>query len=231
MVAVTGACAVAGLVIGGITMTGLAGKVSEFILLMAGANLIMTLVISAACVILLGMGMPTPAAYALSAALIAPTLTNGFHIPLLQAHLFLLYFAVLSAMTPPVAVAAYAASAIAGCNPLGIALSACRLAVAAFVLPFALIYSPGIMLKGSIFDVLVAIVSTVLGVVLVSIAAEGYLKGPLPVWTRIILGCAALGYFGPGITSLVIGTVLASIGLAPTFLARANGPILERKEL
>ncbi|HVL77108.1 MAG TPA: TRAP transporter fused permease subunit, partial [Noviherbaspirillum sp.] len=90
MVAVTGACAVAGLVIGGITMTGLAGKVSDLILMMAGANMLLSLFIAAACVILLGMGMPTPAAYALAAALIAPTLTKTFEIPVIQAHLFLL---------------------------------------------------------------------------------------------------------------------------------------------
>ena len=231
MVAVTGACAVAGLVIGGITMTGLAGKVSDLILMLGGANMVLSLVISAACVILLGMGMPTPAAYALAAALIAPTLVNTFGIPVMQAHLFLLYYAVLSAMTPPVAVAAYAASAISGRNPLNIALVACRLAVASFILPFALVYEPGILLEGDVLQVVVGVASTVLAVILISIAAEGYFKRSLAMPVRILTGAAGLAYMGPGWTSALVGSGLLVFALALMAVMRAPvEPTLASKE-
>lgn len=218
MVAVTGATAAAGLVIGGITMTGLAGKVSDLLIILAGSSQLLMLLAVAVATIILGMGMPTPAAYALAAALIGPTLTGEFGIPLLQAHFFLLYYAVLSALTPPVAVAAYAASAIAQENPIAIAIAACRLAVAAFVLPFAFIYSPGILFDGEVLDILVAVVTAIAGVVMLSIAGEGYLKGPLSWWQRILLGCAGLGYLAPSMISLFLGTALVAVTTIPRFL-------------
>lgn len=211
MVAVTGACAAAGLVIGGITMTGLAGKVSELLILIAGANLVITLLIAAAMTILLGMGMPTPAAYALAAALLGPTLTGEYGFSLMQAHLFLLYFAVMSAMTPPVAVAAYAASAIADANPIAIAAGACKLAVAAFILPFAFMYDPGILLLDDLGSIILAVLSTTTAVVLISIAAEGYVRHALPAIARLALAACGIGLLAPGLPmmggALLIGLV------------------------
>lgn len=231
MVAVTGACAVAGLVIGGITMTGLAGKVSDLILMLAGANMLLSLVIGGACVILLGMGMPTPAAYALAAALIAPTFVQKFGIPVLQAHLFLLYYAVLSAITPPVAVAAYAASAISGRNPLGIAVAACRLSVAAFVLPFALVYDPGILFEGSLLQVTAGVCSALAAVVLISIAAEGYFKRPLSAPVRLLTGASGLTYLAPGLTGVLTGSLLLIFALAIYMVTRDSAaPVMAPKE-
>ncbi|MEJ2432448.1 MAG: TRAP transporter large permease subunit, partial [Pseudolabrys sp.] len=120
MVPVAGACAAAGLVIAGLTMTGLSGKFAHLVYMVTGANVFPTLVLSAALTILLGMGMPTPSAYIFAAVLIEPLL-GPMHVGLLPGHMFLLYFAVISALTPPVAVAAYAASSIAEDNPLAIA--------------------------------------------------------------------------------------------------------------
>jgi len=220
MAAVTGACAAAGLVIGGITMTGLAGKVSDMIIFVAGSSLFVTLLITAGCVILLGMGMPTPAAYALAAAVLAPTLTQDFGLPLIQAHLFLLYFTVLSAMTPPVAVAAYAASAIADSNPLGIAISACQLAVAAFILPFAFIYNPGITLAGDLSMVTLALVSIIAVVVLVSIAAEGYWNEAIPSWVRLVMLISAGCIFIPGLVTTSVGAALLVVCYLGTRTAR-----------
>ncbi|WP_343039118.1 TRAP transporter fused permease subunit [Propylenella binzhouense] len=213
MVAVTGACAAAGMVIGGITMTGLAGKVSDLIALLAGSNLLLTLVIGGALTILLGMGMPTPAAYALAAALVAPTLIRDFGVPAIQAHLFLLYFAVLSAMTPPVAVAAYAAAAIADDNPMAIAFVACNLAVSAFLLPFTFIYDPGLMLIGGPAAIAGSIVSVLLAVVLISVAKEGYAHRPLGPVTRTLCALAGLAYLVPNLYSLIYGTVLLAAAL------------------
>lgn len=213
MVAVTGACAAAGLVIGGMTMTGLAGKVSELLVLASGASVELTLVLAAAMTILLGMGMPTPAAYALAAALLGPTLVGTYGFSLMQAHLFLLYFAVLSAMTPPVAVAAYAASAIADANPISIAVGACRLAVAAFVMPFAFMYDPGILLLDTPAGVVMSLLSTGAAVILISIAAEGYWRRPIPATARWALAGCAFGLLAPGWTAMAPGLALGALGL------------------
>ena len=145
MIPVTAACASAGLVIGGITMTGLATKFSSIAFAVGGDSQLIICILAAIITIILGLGMPTPSAYILSAVLVAPTLIEIVNLPLLNAHLFLFYFAVLSAMTPPVAVAAYAASAITETNPLLLAVSAIKLSAAAFILPFAFITMPNIL--------------------------------------------------------------------------------------
>lgn len=230
MVAVTGACAAAGMVIGGITMTGLAGKVSELLVLIAGSNDLLTLVIAAAMTILLGMGMPTPAAYALAAALVAPTLVGDYGYSLLQAHMFLLYFAVLSAMTPPVAVAAYAAAAIADANPISIAGMACKLAVAAFVLPFTFMYAPGILLQGSIPAIAFDALRVLVVVLAIAIASEGYWRGPLGAPTRLALAIGALLMISPNLIALAVGAVLVAFGLWT--LRSSRTPLTElRKDL
>ena len=216
-----GACAAAGMVIGGITMTGLAGKVSELLTLIAGANLALTLIFAAVMTIILGMGMPTPAAYALSAALVGPTLVGDFGIAPMQAHLFLLYFSVLSAMTPPVAVAAYAAAGIADSQPVGLAVSACKLAVAAFLLPFAFIYGPGLLLMNEPLWIVAAIVSTTAAVILLSVAAEGYWRRPIGWPVRLVMLAAALFLLAPQVVPMAIGTALGAAAL--TMLALGVG--------
>jgi len=224
MVAVTGACAAAGMVIGGVTMTGLAGKVSDLVAMLAGSSLLLTLIISGALTIVLGMGMPTPAAYALAAALVAPTLVGEFSVPMLQAHLFLLYFAVMSAMTPPVAVAAYAASAIADDNPMAIAGMACKLAVAAFLLPFAFVYDPGLLMIGGPVVVILTTLSVCVAVVLISIAAEGYLREPLSRLVRVLFGIAGLAYLVPSLYSLLYGSAFLVAAIVSMHMTRAALP-------
>jgi TRAP transporter 4TM/12TM fusion protein len=190
-VAVAGACAAAGLVIGGITMTGLASKFSNLVFLLSGANEFMSLVLAAGLTLLLGLGMPTPSAYILAAVLIAPVM-NNLGIDLMAGHLFLLYFAVMSALTPPVAVAAYAASAIADENPLKIATSAVRIALAAFFIPFAFVYNPALLLQGSWIEIVVATLSVMAALTLLVVAAEGYWKKLITVPSRLVLGAAGL---------------------------------------
>ena len=213
MVAVTGACAAAGLVIGGITMTGLSGKVAELLVLIAGSNALLTLVFAAMMTILLGMGMPTPAAYALAAALVAPTLVGDYGYSLMQAHMFLLYFAVLSAMTPPVAVAAYAASGIAGANPVAIAGQACKLAVAAFVMPFAFMYAPGLILEASVPGIVLDIARTLVMVLALGVAAEGYWRRPIPAPGRIALAVGGLAMISSLPLVVLGGVVLLAYGV------------------
>jgi len=146
MIPVAGACAAAGLVIGGITMTGLASKFSFLVFVIAGDSLYLSVLVAAGVTLLLGLGMPTPSAYILAAVLISPVMYK-LGIAVLPAQLFLFYFAVMSALTPPVAVAAYAASAIANANPLQIAVNAVKIAVGAFVVPFAFLFNNALVFK------------------------------------------------------------------------------------
>lgn len=128
-------------------MTGLGMKAANVILTVSGGQPAMTLVIAAVVTIILGLGMPTPSAYILAAVLVGPALAKlGY--PILQSHMFLLYYAIMSALTPPIAVAALAAAAIADEDPFKIAFSAVRLAAIGFLMPFAFIWNPGLLLLG-----------------------------------------------------------------------------------
>ncbi|MCW2307536.1 TRAP transporter permease [Rhodobium gokarnense] len=141
---VAGACAAAGLVIGGLSMTGLGMKAANVILMVTSGVDVLTLVIAAVVTIILGLGMPTPSAYILAAVLVGPALAKiGY--PDFQSHMFLLYFAILSALTPPIAVAALAAAAIAQEDPIIIAVDAVRLAAVGFLLPFVFLWNPAIL--------------------------------------------------------------------------------------
>jgi TRAP transporter 4TM/12TM fusion protein len=191
MVAVTGACAAAGLVIGGITMTGLASKFGTLVFLISNQDVLISLIVAAGLTILLGLGMPTPSAYILAAVLISPVM-HDLGIDLMAGHLFLLYFAVMSALTPPVAVAAYAASAIADEAPMKIAGAAVRIAIGAFLIPFAFVFDQALLLQGSVIGIIMATVFTAVGLILFVIAQEGYWKQRLNAPVRVLLGAAGL---------------------------------------
>jgi TRAP transporter 4TM/12TM fusion protein len=215
-VAVAGACAAAGMVIAGITMTGLAGKFSHLMFAVTGASLFPSLLFAAGLTILLGCGMPTPSAYILAAVLVGPLLVD-LHVAKLTAHMFLLYYAVMSALTPPVAVAAYAAAPLAEANPLGIAAGACRFALAAFIVPFFFVYGPELLLMGSVFQIVAAAITAVIGVVMLAIAAEGYWRGPLRWWSRLLALASGLCFVAPSLELALVGAALAvgALGSAP----------------
>jgi TRAP transporter 4TM/12TM fusion protein len=185
------ACAVAGLVVGTLAMTDLTGKISSAMFTLAKGSQMLTLMIATVVVIVLGMGMPTPAVYALSAVLAGPAL-QALDIPVLPAHLFIVYFASMSAITPPVAVAAFAAGSIARANPMAIGLLCCRLALVAFIIPFVFIYHPGILLIGTTGDIVLGITVSTLAVVALVSASEGYLFIALPPGWRVLFGVAGL---------------------------------------
>jgi TRAP transporter 4TM/12TM fusion protein len=187
MIGIGVACAVAGLVVGTLGMTDLTGKISSAMFTLAKGSQLLTLIIATVVVIVLGMGMPTPAVYALSAVLAGPAL-QALGIPVLPAHLFIVYFASMSAITPPVAVAAFAAGSIARANPMAIGLLCCRLAVVAFVIPFVFIYHEGLLLIGSSSAIALSIVSASLAVVALVSASEGYLFVVLTTpWRALML--------------------------------------------
>ena len=224
MVPVAGACAAAGLVIAGITMTGLASKFAHVIYAITDAEVFFTLVIAAMLTIILGLGMPTPSAYILAAVLMGPILVE-IKIHDLPGHMFLLYFAVMSAITPPVAVAAYAAASIAEDNPLGIAVNAVRLALAAFLVPFVFIYGPELLWLGPAWKTAITFSSAVAGLILIAAAIEAHDKYCAATWARFSLAAAGLLLIAPFYASLALGAALAAATIAVNQrLYRADAP-------
>ena len=188
----TGAVLGAGAIIGCIELSGLAGKFTLMMYYVAGDNVVLILATSAIVLILMGMGMPTPGVYIMGVALIAPVLVSDLGLPVLQAHLFMLYFACMSAITPPMATACFSAATIAEANPMVIAVHAVKQGIAGFILPFFFVFNPGVLGIGSTMEVVSA---TFIGIVLVVVsclAAHGWMaQVKLPSWLR--LGFAALG--------------------------------------
>ncbi len=204
---VAGACAAAGLVIGGLSMTGLGMKAANVILTISNGEPTVTLLIAAVVTIVLGLGMPTPSAYILAAVLVGPALAKlGF--PILQSHMFLLYFAVLSALTPPIAVAALAAAAIADEDPFKIAFSAVRLAAVGFLLPFAFVTNPGLLLLADPLTNVLAVIGGVLATGAIAISIEGHVGVALRQVERLVLTLAAVAAVAPFKLAAVAGIVL-----------------------
>jgi TRAP transporter 4TM/12TM fusion protein len=212
MVAVAGACAAAGLVIGGLTMTGLSGKFAHVVYMVTGAQVFPTLLLAAGITILLGMGMPTPSAYILAAVLIGPLL-EPMHIGLLPGHMFLLYFAVMSALTPPVAVAAYAAASIAEDNPLAIAGHAVKFALAALVVPFTFVYGPELLWQGSLWQSAITFITGAAGLILLAMAIENYEPVCAEWWGRVLVGVAGLCMITPFHVSTFAGLAIAAVAI------------------
>lgn len=209
---VVGACAAAGLVIGGLSMTGLAGKFADLVLLLSNDIPFLALIIAALLTILLGMGMPTPSAYILAAVMVGPTLQSlGFTV--LGGNLFLLYFACLSALTPPVAVAAFAAASIADANPLEIAVSAVRMAITAFIVPFAFIYGPGLLLQGSALAIAFNVVTAIVGVLVMAAGVEGWLRARIDGLARWLLLAAGVALIFPFVQAFVAAVALIALAL------------------
>jgi TRAP transporter 4TM/12TM fusion protein len=227
MVPVAGACAAAGLVIAGLTMTGLSGKFAHVVYMVTGVQVFPTLVLAAGITILLGMGMPTPSAYILAAVLIGPLL-GPMHIDLLPGHMFLLYFAVMSALTPPVAVAAYAAASIAEDNPLAIAAHAVKFALAALVVPFTFVYGPELLWQGPLWQTAITFLTGAAGLILLAMAIEKYEPVCAEWWGRALVGVAGLCMITPFHVSTFAGLATAAVAIATNRLRLRSRPRSEQ---
>lgn len=216
---VAAACAAAGLVIGGLSMTGLGMKAANLIITLSGGDPYITLILAAIIAIVLGLGMPTPSAYILSAVLVAPAMIRlGF--PLLESHLFLLYYAVLSALTPPIAVAAMAAAAIADDDPFAIAFDAVKLAVVGFALPFVFLWNPAIVGQGDWPATIMAVLGGCTAAFALSVAVEGMLERSVPRPERIVLFAAAVAAVAPQMPVALGGIALAALLIGRRVLRR-----------
>lgn len=190
------ACASAGVVLGAVALTGIGGKLVSFVVSFSQGIPLLALMLVMVVSLILGMGLPTTGAYILAAALAAPILVNlGFE-PL-SAHMFVFYFAIISNITPPVALAAYAASSLAGAGPNQTGFQAMKLGFLAFIVPFAFCYDPGILMQGSLVTNGWAIASGVGAVFAFAYMWMGYIKTNIPIWLRLTLGAAGLACLTP----------------------------------
>ena len=186
------ACAAAGVIIGIITLTGIGLKFSTLVVALSGGSLPLALVLTMLTCLILGMGLPTAAAYILVATLVAPALVN-LGVSLLAAHLFVLYSAMLSSITPPVALAAYAAASIANGNPLKIAVLACQFGIAAFAVPYFFVYDPAILgVDVTWVQMVLSFVTAIIGGICASAAMMGYFTGRLNIIQRLLFVLAAI---------------------------------------
>jgi TRAP transporter 4TM/12TM fusion protein len=215
LVPLVGAVAAAGVVIGAIEISALAGKFTLLINMLSGGYLASTLVLSAVFLVLLGMGMPTPAVYIMGAALLAPVLRGVFHLPEMQTHLFMLYFACLSAVTPPVAVANFAAGAIAGVNPMALGPYAVKLAIGGFILPFYFLFNPGLNMEGGPFYIVECVVFAIAMVTFASLAMQGFMGARRIAWPlRFVLFACAVTTVSPRFDLTLAATIAGAIVLA-----------------
>jgi TRAP transporter 4TM/12TM fusion protein len=197
-------CACAGIIVGVIALTGVGARFSSLLLAIAAQNQLLALFFAMCISIILGMGMPTTAAYAVAAAVVAPGLI-ALGIPVLTAHFFVFYFAVMSAITPPVALAAYAGAALAGSDPMRTSVESFRFGLAAFVVPFMFFYSQALLMQGTWAEILHVSVTAGVGIYLLAAAVQGWFFGSLNAVLRIILLIGALGMIKGGWSSDLLG--------------------------
>ena len=203
------ACAIAGMIAGCITVTGLASILINAIVQLAGSATFIGLILTMVCCIVLGMGVPTTANYCIMASTCAPILIKmGF--PLVAAHFFVFYFGIVADITPPVALAAYAGSAIAKGNPMKTGINATKLAIAAFIVPYIFAYSPAMLFVNvtSVWEVIQIVLSALLGIFGVAAGLEGFVLRKMNWLYRIVYLVGGLGLMIPGAISDLVGLVL-----------------------
>ena len=218
------ACGVAGIISGCITVTGLASKLLSTIVSLSGGHMIIALVLTMICCIVLGMGVPTTANYCIMAATCAPILMDpSIGVTKMAAHFFVFYFGIVADITPPVALAAYAGSAIAKADPMKTGFNATKLAIAAFIVPYSFAFSPQMLFVDvtGVLQVVQICISALLGIFGVAAALNGFLYRPIPVLLRLAMAVGGLGMMIPGTASDIAGFVLVlGIVLYQRFSAR-----------
>ncbi|OGL59572.1 MAG: hypothetical protein A3I72_03520 [Candidatus Tectomicrobia bacterium RIFCSPLOWO2_02_FULL_70_19] len=224
VVPIAAACASAGIIVGVVSLTGLGDTLSTVLLKLSGGYKIMALVFTMLAALVLGCGVPPTAVYVIMASLTVPTLVSFGLLPL-SAHFFVFYFGCIAAITPPVALASYAAAGISGASPVETGFVAFRFGLIAFVVPYIFAYSPALLAVGSWQEVLLAAVTAIVGVVFFSAAVQGYLGGWLSLPARLIYGAAALLLLEPGLWTDLAGLILGLIAWRlPAKPASASSP-------
>ncbi len=226
MITVAAACGVAGIIAGTITMTGLANIMINGIVALAGNQVIIALFLTMLCCIVLGMGVPTTANYCIMAATCAPILTR-MGVPLVAAHFFVFYFGIVADLTPPVALAAYAGAAIAQANPMKSAVTATKLAIGAFIVPYVFAMNPQMLfIDTTAWEVVQICITSLVGIFGVSAALEGYFLHSMSWYERIVTLVGGLMLIYPGLVTDIIGVGLVLLVLVIQLLTKKKENII-----
>ncbi|WP_019140300.1 TRAP transporter permease [Noviherbaspirillum massiliense] len=215
------ACAIVGVIIGVLTLTGAASSFAGFILDVGAKSLFLSLFLTMIVCLVLGMGIPTIPNYIITSSIAAPALLN-LGVPLIVSHMFVFYFGIMADLTPPVALAAFAASSIAKESPMKIGFKATQIAIAGFVIPYMAVYDPALMLQGdwTVLAVAYVVFKTVLAIILWGATAVGYLWTPLKVYERIFTGVSALLLVAAVPITDEIGFAMAALFFAWQFVRK-----------
>ena len=205
------ACAVAGCISAMVQQTGLANVLSSLVQSASQIHPIFALALTMLMCIVLGMGVPTTANYVIMASMVAPILMRSLSLPVLAAHMFVFYFGIVADITPPVALAAYAGSAIAKSNPLKTGVTATRLAITAFIVPYIFAFSPEMLIVGSDkpwYEIVLLVITALCGIYILSAGMEGYMYKKMSVIERILALVSGLLMIIPGIVTDAVGLAL-----------------------
>jgi TRAP transporter 4TM/12TM fusion protein len=203
------ACACAGVIIGCVMQTGLGFYLSAALVKMSGGSLWVLMILVVIASLVLGMGMVTVGAYIIVSTLVSPAMVQ-MGVPMIAAHLFPFYFAIISAITPPVAIASYTAAGLAGANPWNTGVMGMRLAIPALIIPFIFVFQPGLLLIGSLQSIIMTVFSTLFAVIALSAFVIGYFGKELNIVKRIILLIAAILLIFPQVLPTVVGFAIVA---------------------
>ncbi|MBO5858158.1 MAG: TRAP transporter permease [Clostridia bacterium] len=217
------ACAVAGCISAMVQQTGLANVLSSLVMNAAQIAPILALGITMLMCIVLGMGVPTTANYVIMASMVAPILMRSLSLPVLAAHMFVFYFGIVADITPPVALAAYAGSAIAKSNPMKTGVTATRLAITAFIVPYIFAFSPEMLIVGSDkpwYEIVLLVITALVGIFIISAGMEGYMMKKMSIFERLIALAGGLCMIIPGIVTDAIGLGLILVVILIQFIGK-----------
>ncbi|NIZ00997.1 TRAP transporter permease [Thalassospira lucentensis] len=224
-VAVSMACAVAGIIVGVVGLTGLGLKFSSMMIAFSGGHIVLALVLVLIASLILGMGLPVTASYIVLIVLVGPALSNEFGIPLLIAHLVVFWYSQDSNVTPPIALAGFAGAAIANANPMETSFQAWKFAKGLYLIPAFMVFNPEIIEGGSIQIVLWTGFTAILCLVAFASALEGYLFAHMDIISRIVIVPATIGVFWPDLRAEIAGTIVLLVVLGLNWWkGKKNGP-------
>jgi TRAP transporter 4TM/12TM fusion protein len=214
------ACACVGIVIGVVSKTGFGLTMANTIIMLGGKNMLITLFFTMVTCMILGMGVPSIPAYIITATIAAPALAK-LGIPLISAHMFAFYYAMFANLTPPVALAAFAAAGLSGGSPMKTGFASVKLAIAGFIVPFMFVFSPQLLLvnTGFLLGLRVALGACV-GVFLIAVAIEGFLLTKVPVLIRLLVLAGSFCLIDSGVATDLIGLGTLAVILASQIIAR-----------
>lgn len=216
------ACAAAGIIAGTLGITGLGSKISGLIITASGGITFVALLLTMLTAIMLGMGLPTTAAYLILATVVAPALAK-MGVPLLTAHLFVFFYGCVSTITPPVALASYVAAGIANADINKVGWTAFAYGITCYILPFMFFFGPALLMDSNVFTIALAVASGCIGVFAIAVCVVGYMRRPLQWWLRLLVGIAGVALLYQGIVTDVAG--LAVVCLVWFKLAPEDQPL------